>query len=72
MDYYNTDIKKIKSNLLLNIADNYCVDIKDKKEKLKHKIVGTGSFNDSKPLIKYLLIYTILMHLFQDTIHFIF
>ena len=38
MDYYSTDIKKIKSNLLLNIADIYCVDIKDKTKKLKHKI----------------------------------
>ena len=72
MDYYSTDIKKIKSNLLLNIADIYYVDIKDKIEKLKHRIEGTGSSNYGKPLIIYLLINTILPHLFQNSIHFIF
>ena len=72
MDYYSTDIKKIKSNLLLNIADIYCVDIKDKMEKLKHRIAGTGSSDYGKPLIIYLLINAILPHLFQNSIHFIF
>ncbi len=72
MDYYSTDIKKIKSNLLLNIADIYWVDIKDKIEKLKHRIAGIGLFNYSKPLIMYLLVSAVRLHLFQDTIHFIF
>ena len=71
MDYYITDIKKIKSYLLSNIADTNCVGIKDKIEKLIHQIIGTGSLNYGKPLIIYFLIGAILPHLFQDTINFI-
>ena len=71
MDYYITDIKKIKSYLLSNIADVCCIYTKDKIEKLIHQIIGTGSFNYGKPLIIYFLIGAFLPHLFQDTINFI-